>query len=85
MKKYLALAAIALILAAPGLAFSQQTQPQQTLSQETPVSFPEKKSRALERITDRIAVLQQEQTCVQASTDRPSLAACYPEKPPRQQ
>jgi len=44
------------------------------------MKFADRKAHALKSLEKRAAKLQQQQACVQASTDKESLKACFPKR-----
>jgi len=77
MKKYLFVVVVA-ILAAPGLALGQSG-PNGGGQQGNGQQFQEHKAKILQRLSTRLAKIQQRQSCVQAANNRQALFACMPQ------
>jgi hypothetical protein len=78
MTRYMRLAAIALALIIPSIAWCQGAPGGGQAGDGQ--QFQERKAEILKRISDRLAEIQQRQSCVQAANNPEALRACMPHR-----
>jgi hypothetical protein len=79
MKRYMLLAAITLALTIPSVAWCQSGAPGGGQAGDGQ-QFQQRKAEILKHISDRLAEIQQRQSCVEAANNHEALRACMPHR-----